>query len=56
VHKGPYEECINAYEELFSWVAEKGEKIVGPIREVYFNDPWEVPPEEILTEIYAPLD
>lgn len=56
VHKGSYEECIHAYEELFSWIAEQGRSIVGPVREVYFNDPREVPPEEILTEIYAPLD
>ncbi len=56
VHKGPYEECSPTYEKLFSWIAEKGKRIVGPIREVYFNDPREVPPEKILTEIYAPLD
>ena len=56
VHKGPYEECSPTYEKLFSWIAEKGKRIVGPIREVYLNDPREVPPEEILTEIYAPLD
>lgn len=56
VHKGPYEECSRTYEKLFSWIAEKGKKIIGPIREIYFNDPREVPPEEILTEIYAPLD
>jgi len=55
VHKGPYEECILTYEKLFSWVAEKGKRIVGPIREIYLNDPQEVPPEEILTEIYAPI-
>jgi AraC family transcriptional regulator len=56
VHQGPYEGCINAYDVLFSWVSEKGKRIIGPIREVYFNDPREVPPEEILTEIYAPID
>lgn len=56
VHKGPYEECTKAYEVLFSWVEENRKRIIGPIREVYFNDPREVPPEEILTEIYAPID
>lgn len=56
IHKGPYEECVPTYEKLFSWIAERGKRIVGPIREVYFNDPREVPPEEILTEIYAPID
>lgn len=55
IHKGPYEECSQTYEKLFSWFSENGKKITGPIREVYFNDPREVRPEEILTEIYAPL-
>ena len=49
-------ECVPTYEKLFSWIAEQGKRIVGPVREVYFNDPREVPPEEILTEIYAPID
>ena len=35
---------------------EKGLTITGPTREIYLNDPMEVPPEEILTEIYAPVD
>lgn len=56
IHKGPYEECVPTYERLYSWIAEQGKTIIGPVREVYFNDPREVPPEEILTEIYAPID
>ncbi|AKB27146.1 Bacterial transcription activator, effector binding protein [Methanosarcina siciliae T4/M] len=56
VHKGPYEECTLAYEKLFSWISENGKRITGPVREVYLNDPREVQPEEILTEIYAPLE
>jgi AraC family transcriptional regulator len=56
VHKGPYEECGPTYEKLFAWLAAKGKTIVAPIREVYLNDPHEVPPEEILTEIYAPIE
>ncbi len=35
---------------------QKKEKNCWSLSEVYFNDPREVPPEEILTEIYAPLD
>jgi len=56
IHKGPYEECTRTYEKLFAWVAESGKSIAGPTREVYLNDPNEVPPEEILTEIYAPIE
>jgi effector-binding domain-containing protein len=29
---------------------------MGPIREIYLNDPREVSPEELLTEIYAPIE
>nr|WP_239451403.1 GyrI-like domain-containing protein [Methanosarcina horonobensis] len=37
-------------------MTENGKIITGPVREVYLNDPREVQPEEILTEIYAPLE
>ena len=56
VHKGPYEQCENAYNKLFAWLGENGKQITGPIREHYLNDPREVAPEEILTEIYAPIE
>lgn len=39
--------------KMFSWIAENGKIISGPVREVYLNDPREVNPDEILTEIYA---
>lgn len=56
VHKGPYEDCGPTYEKLFKWLEENGKKITGPTREAYLNDPREVAPEEILTEIYVPID
>ena len=55
LHRGPYEECTPTYERLFAWIAERGLAITGPIREVYLNDPREVAPGEILTEILAPV-
>ncbi len=55
VHKGPYEACESAYHALYAWVVDHGYMISDPTREVYLNDPREVPPEEILTEIYAPI-
>jgi AraC family transcriptional regulator len=55
VHKGPYEKCAPTYKQLFAWIAEHRKKIVGPTREVYLNDPRKIPPEEVLTEIYAPV-
>jgi AraC family transcriptional regulator len=55
VHMGPYESCETTYLKLFSWIKEKRLQISGPIREVYPNDPREVPPDEIITEIFVPV-
>ena len=55
IHKGPYESCEPTYLDLFQWIQERGLSIGGPIREVYPNDPREVPPEEILMEIFVPV-
>ena len=56
VHKEPYEDCTSTYEKLYDWLVQNGKKIIAPTREVYLNDPGEVPPEKILTEIYLPID
>lgn len=55
VHKGPYESCEPTYLAALAWIEKNGLSITGPIREIYPNDPREVPPEEILTEIYIPV-
>ncbi|MDG6257947.1 MAG: GyrI-like domain-containing protein [Methanomicrobiaceae archaeon] len=54
-HRGPYGESETTYLNLFAWLEERGLAIAGPMREVYHNDPREVAPEEILTEILAPV-
>jgi effector-binding domain-containing protein len=56
VHKGPYEECEPAYNRLFAWAKENGKMITGHTREMYMNDPREVKPEDMVTEIYAPIE
>lgn len=55
LHRGPYERCTATYERLYAGLAERGLAITGPIREYYLNDPAEIAPEEILTEILAPV-
>lgn len=55
LHKGPNEQSAPTYKALFTWIAENHKHIIGPTREVYLNDPRKVSPEEILTEIYAPV-
>jgi effector-binding domain-containing protein len=54
-HTGPYEKSATAYKKLFAWIAENHKKVAGPTREVYLNDPRKVPPEKLLTDIYAPV-
>jgi len=56
VHKGPYEKVGETYNRLFEWMAKNGRETKGPYREYYLNDPREVPPEEILTEVYAQIE
>ncbi len=55
MHKGPYEEIEGTYRALMAWVAENGYEINGPPEELYFNDPAEMLPEELLTEIRIPI-
>jgi len=55
VHKGPYESCEPTYLKVFAWIESRGLRISGPIREVYPNDPREVRPDEIITEIFVPV-
>ena len=56
VHKGPYHEETATYEKLFAWLETNDKTVVGPFREIYLNDPHEVSEEELLIEIYAPID
>ncbi|GAB7015298.1 GyrI-like domain-containing protein [Methanogenium cariaci] len=55
IHKGPYGAVEPTYADIFTWMAENGREVTGPIREVYVNDPREVVEEDILTEIYVPV-
>ncbi len=54
-HKGPYPGVPEAYTALFSWLEENGRKPAGPAREVYLNDPQDVPESELLVEVSIPL-
>ena len=56
IHHGPYDSCVTTYERLFAWINERGLRISGPIREIYPNDPREVSPDAIITEIYVPVE
>ena len=55
VHKGSYETIGMAYKALLEYISEEGLETMGPMMDIYLNDPNTVEPEEILTEIQAPV-
>ena len=55
VHRGSYETIGQAYQRLHGYAAEKGLLIVGPMRDLYLNDPNTVAPDDIMTEVQAPI-
>ena len=55
LYTGPYNKIEPAYNALTEWVKEKGYEATGVAYEFYLNDPGEVPPPELLTQIVFPL-
>lgn len=56
-HKGPYSDMQSAYQWLYGeWLTSSGREVADqPCFEEYVNNPREVPPAELLTDIYMPL-
>lgn len=54
-HVGPYETLGLAHHALFAWTQERGHEPKGPIWEFYPNDPAEVEPDALITEVALPL-
>lgn len=55
IHKGPYTNVGPVIHAVAEYAISKGYNIVGPITEVYFNDPNVVDEEELLTEVQFPV-
>ena len=56
-HTGPYNDVGRTYAELLGqWIPRSGRELRDvPCFEVYLNDPQSTAPEDLLTDIYAPL-
>ena len=56
-HKGPYADMYQAYQWLYGvWLPASGRQLRDALMfEEYLNNPREVPPTELLTDIYMPL-
>jgi AraC family transcriptional regulator len=55
MHKGPYTEVGPVIHGLAEYAVENGYDIIGPVTEVYLNNPNEVPEDELLTEVRFPV-
>lgn len=56
-HKGPYADMYKAYQWLYAeWLPKSGRQLKDSIMfEEYLNNPREVPPTELMTDIHMPL-
>lgn len=57
LHQGPYEELARTYAELYGgWLPGSGrEPREGATMEIYLNDPCSTAPQDLRTEIWAPI-
>lgn len=55
MHVGPYEETANMYADIFMFMEDKGLTQAGPVMERFLDNPEEVAPEELKTEIWIPV-
>ena len=55
IYKGPYQGVEVAFTKLFEYMAENNLEMAGPSRELFLNDPHEVPEEDLLSEVQIPV-
>jgi AraC family transcriptional regulator len=57
-HRGPYEELGKVWSWLFGvWLPSSGRELRhAPPFEISLNSPMNTPPQELLTDIYVPLE
>jgi effector-binding domain-containing protein len=54
VHTGTYAKVGETIQRLMQWLGAQGYDVAGPILERYLNNPMQVKPEELRTEIWIP--
>ncbi len=56
VHYGDYSLLHESYMAMGKWIEENGYEIVNPPYEKYINDPDNTPKQDLITEIYFPVE
>jgi len=55
VHIGAYAKTGETIQRLMTWIKDNGYVVAGPTLERYLDNPMEVKPEELKTEIWIPV-
>lgn len=53
--KGPFDLISASFDRLYAWVSQKGYQPSGPPLGLYYNDPGQVPAEELVWELQSPI-
>lgn len=54
-YRGPYDGLADQWQRLMTWVESAGRTPSAPPREVYLNEPGRAAPEDLITQLIAPL-
>jgi len=55
MHIGPYDDLSHAYAAVYEWANQNGYEPQYPMRDIHYNDPSSVPPEQLATEVILPV-
>jgi len=55
IHAGPYDKVTETYARMLKFMAANGYRAVGPVLERYLNNPMQVKPEDLKTEVIIPV-
>ncbi len=55
LHNGPYKNLPKSYDLIFKFIEKQGYKTVYPVYDKYLNNPMQVKPEELKTEVIVPV-
>lgn len=55
IYRGPYPGVEAGYKQIFSYIEKNHLETFAPSRELYLNDPAEVPEEELMTEVQVQI-
>jgi effector-binding domain-containing protein len=56
IYTGPYPGIGKAHEKVYGYLQSQGLSWSGPPRELYLNDPNDIPEAELMTEVQYPVD